>query len=60
MIVTSSSSKSMLLLTSLSVHHKILEYYPSPISLNGESERKCSKASPATALRKDLEVMRTL
>ena len=37
-----------------------LDIFPSPISLNGESERKSSEASSVTALRKDLEVMKTL
>ena len=36
-----------------------LDIFPSPISLNGESERKCSEASSVTALRKDLELMKT-
>ena len=33
--------------------------FPSPISLNGELERKCSETPPVTASRKDLEVMTT-
>ena len=57
---SSSPNTTNALITTLVLAFHQLDIFPSPISLNGESERKCSEVFPITALRKDLEVMKTL
>ena len=49
----------LLYVSAIHYQNSIQLVFPSPISLNGELERKCSETPPVTASRKDLEVMTT-